>query len=260
LTLLALFREEVVVKPVPPRVAPGPIVYPESDGQPIAENTKQFGWIILLYNNLSGLFCLRPDVFVAADLFWYPVEGHPEIRTAPDGLVVFGRPKGDRGSYRQWQEDNIPLTVAFEVLGPSMTAEVQACKRVFYGRHGVEEYYIYDPDNNRLQAYVRRGEVLARVRKVEGFVSPRLGIRFDLSGPEMVVFRPDGQRFLTFEELQAAKDQLQAAMDQAEQRALRLATLSRKARQGQASPDELRELERLEEETLARPPAPEQPS
>ena len=32
------------------------------------------------------------DVFVAGDLFWYPVRGNPRIVTAPDGLVVFGRP------------------------------------------------------------------------------------------------------------------------------------------------------------------------
>ena len=178
------------MKPVPPHNAPGPIVYPESDGQLIAENTRQFNWIVLFYNNLSGLFRLRPDVFVAADLFWYPIKGHPEIRTAPDGLVVFGRPKGDRGSYRQWEEDNIPVTVAFEILGPSMTAEVQAGKRAFYDRHGVEEYYVYDPDRTTLEVYLRQGEALAVVSEVDGFVSPRLGIRFDLSGPEMVVIGP----------------------------------------------------------------------
>jgi len=35
-------------------------------------------------------------------------------------------------------------------------------------------------------------------------------IRFDLTGPEMVVYLPDGRRFLTFEELQAEREQLQA--------------------------------------------------
>jgi hypothetical protein len=49
--------------------------------------------------------------------------------------------------------------------------------------------------------FVRRGEILVRVRQVVSYVSPRLGIRFDLSGPELVVYGPDGSRFLTFEEL-----------------------------------------------------------
>src|SRR6266481_5332706 len=94
---------------------PGPAVigYPESDGKPMADNTKQLRWIVVLFGNLSALFRDRQDVFVAANLFWYPVEGENEVRAAPDVLVVFGRPKGDRGSYRQWEEDNVPMTVVF---------------------------------------------------------------------------------------------------------------------------------------------------
>src|SRR5262249_40856164 len=129
-------------------------------------------------------------------------------------------------------------------------------------------YYLYDPDSNLLQIFVRRGDALARVRGVRDFVSPRLGIRFDLSGPEMVVRRPDGQAFLTFEQLQAARDKEQQQRLQAEQRAAdaeqqaadagqraaRLAELGRKARRQQATPEELAELERLEEQSTPRAP------
>jgi len=75
------------------QVATKKIVYPESDGKPMADNTRQLESIVYLYDNLSALFADREDVFVAADLFWYPVEGHPEIRTAPDVMVAFGLPK-----------------------------------------------------------------------------------------------------------------------------------------------------------------------
>jgi Uma2 family endonuclease len=225
---------------------PPPIVYPESDGKPMADNTKQMRWITVLYGNLAALFRDRPDVFVAGDLFWYPVEGHPEVRVAPDVLVFFGRPKGDRGSYKQWEEDNIPLTVAFEVLSPNNTPLEMDDKRDFYEEHGVEEYYIYDPDSNRLKAFVRRGEVFRAVRPVDGFVSPRLGIRFDLKGAEMEVYGPDGRKFLTFEALEAERVQMQ-------RRTMRLAELGRKARRGQATPEELQELERLERECLGEP-------
>src|SRR5262245_25837669 len=88
-----------------------PIVYPESDGLPMADNTRQFRWIFVLAGNLAGMYRDQGNVFVGGNLFWYPVEGHPEIRLAPDVLVVFGRPKGERGSYRQWEEANLPLTV-----------------------------------------------------------------------------------------------------------------------------------------------------
>ncbi len=75
--------------------------YPDSDGQPMADNTVQFRWIVLIKENLEYLFLGQPDVFVAGDLLWYPVEGRPDLRVPPDVLVVFGRPKGERGSYRQ---------------------------------------------------------------------------------------------------------------------------------------------------------------
>jgi hypothetical protein len=75
------------------------IQYPDSDGQAMADNTKQFRWITTIQGGLDALFAERNDVFVAGDLLWYPIEGEPNIRCAPDVLVVFGRPKGNRGSY-----------------------------------------------------------------------------------------------------------------------------------------------------------------
>src|SRR4051812_2372706 len=90
------------------------IIYPDTDGQPMAENTLQFQWIVTIKEGLEHLFARDPNVFVAGDLFWYPVEGHPEIVMAPDAMVVFNRPKGHRLSYLQWEEGAIPPQVVFE--------------------------------------------------------------------------------------------------------------------------------------------------
>ncbi|AGF50709.1 hypothetical protein MYO_14490 [Synechocystis sp. PCC 6803] len=59
------------------------------------------------------------------------MEGKPEIRVAPDVFVVLGRPKGDRGSYRQWQEGNQPPQVVFEVLSPGNRLKEMNKKRDF---------------------------------------------------------------------------------------------------------------------------------
>jgi len=218
---------------------PSAIIYPDSDGQPMAENSEQLRWIVLLFSNLAAMFREAADVFAGSDLFWYPIEGRPEIRMAPDVLVVFGRPRGKRGSYKQWEEGGVPMTVVFEILSPSNDGEEQVEKYAFYEENGVEEYYIYNPATNHLQVYVRRGEVFRRQWFGKEFVSPRLGIRFDLSGDEMAVYRPDGQRFLSPEEQDAARVL-------AQKRTRRLAQLGRAARLGQASPEELAELEQLE--------------
>ena len=36
-----------------------------------------------------------------------PWKGNRKIRSAPDALTAFGRPKGYRGSYKQWEEGDV---------------------------------------------------------------------------------------------------------------------------------------------------------
>src|SRR5207245_5219816 len=166
--------------------------------------------------------------------------------------VVFCRPKGDRPSYKQWEEGDVPMTVVFEVLSPKNTPLEMLKKFHFYEEYGVEEYYIYDPESNSLFGYTRRADMLITVRRMNGFVSPRLGIRFDLSGPELVVRYPDGRPFLPMEELDVERRKAEQQADlakqraehaeqraeHAEQRAARLAELTRKVLQQQAPPEE----------------------
>lgn len=181
-----------------------PIVYPESDGLPMAENTRQFDYITLIKGGLDVVFADRADVFVAGDLFWYPVEGNNKLCTAPDTMVAFGRPKGPRRSYLQWQEDDIAPQVVFEVLSPgNRPAEMQA-KFEFYDRYGVEEYYVYDPDHGLLTGSLRDGDHLQRIPNADGWTSPRLGVRMQLKEIDLELFGPDGRRFLNVVELDAA--------------------------------------------------------
>ena len=178
-----------------------PIVYPDSDGQPMADNTKQFDLIVSIKGELGIMFDENPDVFVAGDLLWYPVQGHPEIRVAPDALVAFGRPKGYRGSYKQWEEENIVPHVVFEILSPGNRAGEMARKLQFYERYGVEEYYILDPDRADLIGYIREGARFALVEDMFTWKSPRLGIRFGIEDDEVMLYRPDGRAFARFEEI-----------------------------------------------------------
>jgi Uma2 family endonuclease len=179
------------------------IHYPDSDGQPMADNTRHFSWIVLIKENLEAMFREREDVFVAGDLLWYPVEGRPDIRRAPDAMVVFGRPKGYRGSYKQWEEDGLAPQVVFEVQSPLNGFKEMLEKLEFYEAYGVEEYYTYEPDpeRNDLTGFQRQGERLRPIDEMNGWVSPRLGIRFDMSGEELRIFRPDNEPFRSHQEL-----------------------------------------------------------
>jgi Uma2 family endonuclease len=196
------------------------IEYPDDDGEPMSDNTWQFRWIVTIVGGLEALYRDEPNVFVAGNLLWYPVEGKPKIRNAPDVLVAFGRPKGRRGSYKQWEEGGIAPQVVSEIRSPGNRFDDMLHKFRFYQKFGVEEYYIYDPDEGALEGYLRVNRSLKAIpkAKIDGFTSPRLGIRFEPRGPNnLVVIRPDGTRFLTYVEL---SEQLEAerrrAQDQAQ--------------------------------------------
>ena len=202
-----------------PNVPRSEIIYPDSDGKPMAENTLQFQWIVTIKEGLDRVYHDRPNVFVAGDLLWYPAEGYPKVRQAPDALVVLGRPKGYRGSYKQWEEGGIAPQVVFEVLSPGNRAGKMARKLAFYETYGVDEYYIYDPDHVKLSGYLRSQGKLEPIVQLDGWISPLLGIRFDLSGPELRIFGPDGERFLTYQELAEERDRAKAQADTERDRA-----------------------------------------
>lgn len=192
------------------------LIYPESDGKRMADNTKQFRWIVVIKENLELLFSQETNVFIAGDLLWYPLEGNNTLAQAPDTMVVFGRPKGDRGSYQQWKEDNITPQVVFEILSPSNTLKEMAKKFQFYERHGVEEYYLFDPDKIDLQGWLRSGDKLNVIEAMEGWISPRLGIKFILKPDNLDIYRPDGEPFLTFVQLGQLRQKAEQRVKQLE--------------------------------------------
>ena len=214
------------------------IIYPDSDGKPMSDNTKQFRWITVIQYNLEWLFAQNDRVFVAGDLLWYPVEGDNKLRQAPDVMVVFGVPKGDRGSYQQWKEGHIAPQVVFEILSPGNTLREMSRKQLFYDRYGVEEYYIYDPDRNDLTGWLRQNDRLELIETMEDWISPRLAIRFgwldtDLK-TELKLFRPDGSPFASYTEvsnqLAAISSQLEIALQTAEQERQRADRLAEQLR------------------------------
>jgi len=225
------------------------IIYPESDGKPMADNTKQFRWILTIQQNIDWLYTNDPQVFVAGDLLWYPVEGQTQIAVAPDTMVIFGRPKGDRGSYKQWEENNIAPQVVFEILSPSNKSVEMAKKLLFYNRFGVEEYYIYNPSNNNLEVLIKNNGSLDSIPESNDWVSPRLGIRFDLTD-ELQIYRPDGTKFYSYIEintmleeecLRANKERLRAEQEflRAEQEFLRAEQEYQRAEQASEQLDEM---------------------
>ena len=62
------------------------IVYPDSDGRPMADNTLQFRWIVTIEGGIDALFSDDPNVFVAGDLMSLVQDGQPVPGVAPAAL------------------------------------------------------------------------------------------------------------------------------------------------------------------------------
>ena len=190
--------------------------YPDSDGQPMADNTVQYRWIAMLKWNADGDFRENPDVFVAGDHLIYPVQGDAKTRQAPDAYVAFGRPKGDRGSYKVWEEGGTFPQVVFEVWSPNNRMQAMDDKREFYEKYGAEEYYILYPEfPSHAEGWKREGGKLVRLPSMNGFVSPRLGWRFHLHEGELTVFGQDGRALRDPVQLIAERDAVTAERDAA---------------------------------------------
>ncbi|MEZ5326041.1 MAG: Uma2 family endonuclease [Verrucomicrobiales bacterium] len=228
-----------------------PVHYPDSDGNRMADNTRQFRYIATLKGGFDNYYRQRDDVFVAGDLLWYPIEGDNKTRYAPDVMIAFGRPPGDRGSYKQWEENNQPPNVVFEVMSPGNTAGEMANKLHVYDRLGVDEYYVYDPDRGELSGWIRNeaGGGLEEIADMQGWQSPLTQVTFRLDGDHLEVMRPDGEVFLTPVEMGFALDAERQRADEERQRAdverqraeaseLRAASLAERLRKLGIDPDE----------------------
>ncbi len=204
------------------------IYYPYSDGEPVANNTQHYELIATTKAGLERVFLGRSDVFVAADLFWYPVKGNPKIVVAPDVMVAFGRPPGARNSYKQWEEADTPFHVVFEFLSDANTPREMFKKAMFFDRHGVEEYYVYDMERGVLDGFIRYGGELSAIEDgLDGWVSPRLGVRFEVqwSGrkpgrgkPELIIYDAHGKRFASYQEIAIELETTQAKLGETEYR------------------------------------------
>ncbi|MGB0562570.1 MAG: Uma2 family endonuclease [Spirulinaceae cyanobacterium] len=208
----------MVQTPIQPKA-----LYPDSDGQPMAENTEQYRWIAKLVTNLKHL--LRDQVaFVAGDLLWYPVqvpENQKPPRQAPDVMVVLGRPQQRRGSYKQWEEAGIAPQVVFEIISPSNSITEMLDKQAFYAQYGAQEMYFYDPDTRKFWGLVRHSTSAAAWLTIsietQPWTSPGLGIRFELREAGLAIFYPDGEPFKEPEEGLLERDMARQERDAAQQ-------------------------------------------
>lgn len=166
------------------------IVYPESDGQPMAESDLHRKEMTYLIDALTDHFRPAVDVYVAGNLFFYYKKGDPRAVVAPDLFVVKGVAKRDRKVYKLWEEHRSPCFVV-EVTSDTTRDEDLSDKRTVYEQLGVKEYFLFDPLGDyldpRLQGHrLMNGRYRPAPLEADGsLVSRTTGVTLQIEGEHL---------------------------------------------------------------------------
>ena len=156
-------------------------------------------WIVVIREGIAAQYADDRDIFVGANLLWYPVEGKPRIRGARMSWSPSAGPRESAGRTSSGSRAGSPPTSSSRSSRRATAPPEMKRKFEFYDRHGVEEYYLYDPFSGNLEGWLRRDGKLKKIGRMRGFVSPRLGIRFEPGKGQdnLTIFGRDGAPFPT---------------------------------------------------------------
>ncbi len=192
------------------------IIYPSSDGEPVAET------YIHLYAILTTLEVLKQylsgqQATVLANQFMYYSEGLPRMRVAPDVMVIFNVETGGRDNYKIWEEKEVPQVI-FEMTSPGTKSQDQEFKKTLYEQLGVKEYWLFDPKGEWISAkligYRLRNNVY---EMIEDNRSEPLQLKLKVEGELIGFYREDtGEKLLIPEELATALQQKETELQQKE--------------------------------------------
>ncbi len=124
------------------------IEYPDSDGEPMAEDDAQLFAMIDTISTLRQWFAGRPEVYAGGDMLIYYRMNDNETRVAPDVFVVLGAGNHSRRSWIVWREGLAPDFVMGMASGSTWRRDMRE-KRDIYAEMGVAEYWRFDPSGRR---------------------------------------------------------------------------------------------------------------
>ena len=204
------------------------VVYPDSDGQPMAESDPARDYLIYAVEALNIYFQNREDIYVSGNLFVYYRQGVPSAVVAPDVFVVFGVPKRKRMSYKVWQENYQVPSFVLEITSLTTQENDEKEKPRKYAEIGVQEYFQYDPTGDYLRESLKgstllsgRYQPLKKNVLADGTVSihsEALGLDLRISEGELRFYEPKSNRkLLSHQETELARQQAQLEKQQAQQ-------------------------------------------
>ncbi len=191
------------------------VVYPSSDGEPLAETSVHVDAILTAVVALRQYLADQQAV-VLADQFLYYAQGFPRLRVAPDVMVVLGVNPGPRDNFKTWEEGQVPVVI-FEMTSESTRSQDQGFKKDLYESLGVQEYWQFDPRGEwipeQLRGYRLQDEVYVPI--TDGCCGP-LNLSLQIEGMVIGFYRQDtGEKLLAPDELVQALRQAKLEIEEA---------------------------------------------
>lgn len=112
--------------------------------EPVSESEEHARIVDLLFAGLAARF-IEGDVVVTERMAWFPEQQDTKIRLDPDVMVIFGRPKQHRVSYKAWAEDGVAPSLIIEVKSPKDTSHDYDRRLGRAVQYGVTEVLLIDP-------------------------------------------------------------------------------------------------------------------
>jgi len=182
-----------------------PVIYPSSDGKPLAE-TQQHALAILMTLAILRLYLQEQPAVVFADQFLYYIEGNPKARVAPDVMVIFDIEQKLYDNYKIWEGKQTPAII-FEVTSAGTKETDRTFKKTLYEQLGVTEYWLFDPYGewitNQLEGFRLNEDGI--YKPIVDSCSQVLQLKLEANEYLINFYRLDnGEKLLTPEELYAA--------------------------------------------------------
>jgi Uma2 family endonuclease len=198
------------------------IIYPDSDGKPMAESDPARDYLIYGVEALDIYFQDRNDVYVSGNLFIYYKKGIPSAVVAPDVFVVFGVEKKKRLSYKLWQETGKVPSFVLEVTSLTTQENDEEDKPKKYALLGVQEYFQYDPTGDYLNPQLKGSNLVeGKYQPITSSLLPDgilsihsqvLGLDLRLIDGELRFFDPKtGKKLLSHKETEQARQEAEQA-------------------------------------------------
>ncbi len=185
----------------------------------MAETDTHRKLILYLTSCLEIFFADQEDVYVTGNIMFYYAEGEPNEVISPDVMVCFGIPKGERTSYKTWEENDVVPSIIIELSSRGTWRKDLVEKRGLYAMLGVKEYFIFNPldlksESRFVALHLKNGDYEA-AEITDGRVrSEVLGLDLVASGKTLRLFNPQtGEILKTTEELAEENAELKSEIE-----------------------------------------------